>query len=133
METSEQDITGLFRESGIDKKVVVVTNEHMYTLKDDVEDNWLFYTFFGFRELNNRLVQEGKTPKRVAIIGTGNGVDALGAYLLIDGIEELLITDIDPRVMEFSVENIRRNIPDHNLGVYTFVGDLCKPISERSL
>ena len=133
METSKQDVSSLFRESGIEKHVVVTTNEHMYTLKDEIEDNWLFYTFSGFRELQKRLMQEGKTTKKAAIIGTGNGVDALGAYLLIDGIEELLITDIDPRVMEFSVENIRRNIPDDNLGVYTFVGDLCKPISERGL
>ncbi len=135
METSEQDVSSLFQESGIDKKVVVTTNEHMYTLKDDIEDNWLFYTFFGFRELNNRLIQEGKTPKRVAIIGTGNGVDALGTYFLIDGVEELLITDIDPRVMDFSLENIQKNIFGNNPRpiVQSFVGDLCKPISERAL
>ncbi|MEK6876683.1 MAG: hypothetical protein AABX63_04675 [Nanoarchaeota archaeon] len=133
MQARKQDVSELFRESGINKKVVVATNEHMYTLKDDIEDNWLLYTFFGFRELNNRLIQEGKTPKRVAIIGTGNGVDALGAYFIIDGIEELLITDIDPRIMEFSVENIQKNISDDELGIYPFVGDLCKPISERGL
>ena len=133
MQARKQDVSELFRESGIDKKVVVATNEHMYTLKDDIEDNWLLYTFFGFRELNNRLVQEGKTPKRVAIIGTGNGVDALGAYFILDGVEELLITDIDPRVMKFSVENIRKNISDDKLGIYPFVGDLCKPISKRGL
>lgn len=135
METSKQDVSELFRESGIDKQVVITTNEHMYTVKDDVEANWLFYTFFGFKELQKRLMQEGKMPRRAAIIGTGNGIDALGAYLILDGIEDLLITDIDPRVMGFSAENIEKNIPNDRSRprIHSFVGDLCKPISEKAL
>src|SRR3989338_2183739 len=135
METSEQDISGLFRESGIEKHVVVTTNEHMYTVKEAIEDNWLFYTFFGFRELNKRLLHEGKIPKRVAIIGTGNGADALGAHMILDGIEELLITDIDSRVIGFSLENVEKNVPDDKPKpyVHTFVGNLCRPISKMGL
>lgn len=135
METSEHDVSELFRKSGIDKQVVITTNKHMYPVKDDVEANWLFYTFFGFKELQKRLTHEGKTPRRAAIIGTGNGIDALGACLILDGIEELLITDIDPRVMGFSAENIEKNIPNYRSmpRILSFVGDLCKPISEKAL
>lgn len=135
MNTNEQDIVRLFLEPRIDKKVVIATNEHMYPIKTDIEDNWLFYAFFGFKRLNRHLIQEGKTPKKVAIIGTGNGLDALGSYFIIDGIKELLITDIDPRVMGVSAENIEKNIPTDTFKphVRPFVGDLCKPIAHKKL
>jgi methylase of polypeptide subunit release factors len=135
MDVSEQDISRLLQESRIGRRVVIATNEHMYTIKDAIEDNWLFYTFFGFRELQKRLLQEGKRPNKVAIIGTGNGVDALGACLFIDGIEELLVTDIDSRVIDLSTRNIDNNIPEDRSKpkVFFFVGDLCNPLSERYL
>ncbi len=135
METTEQDVSELFRECGIERQVVITLNEHMYTLKTNAQDNWLFYTFFGFKELHKCLVQEGKVPKRMAIIGTGNGLDALGAYSTIDGIEQLLITDIDQRVIGLSRENVEKNIPDCSPEprVHALVGDLCKPFSGRNL
>jgi hypothetical protein len=135
MGTIEGEVSKLFQESGIEKQVLITTNEHMYTIKDCIEDNWLFYTFFGFKELQNRLILEGKIPKKIAIIGTGNGVDALGTCSIINGIEELLITDIDPRVIPLSVKNVESNISNERYKprINSFVGNLCNPLLEKSL
>lgn len=133
METIEQDVTELFRDFGINRRVAIVLNKHMYTVKTDIEDNWLFYTFYGFRELQDRLAGEGKKPKRAAMIGSGNGLDALGVYFAIDGLEKLLITDIDSRVIGLARENVERNLSRDNPKprIYAVVGNLCKPISHR--
>lgn len=124
----EVNVTNLFKKLGIGTRVVIEVNENMYTVKENAEENWLYFSIAAFGMLKDQLIKEKINPKTLAVIGTGNGVDAIGALHQLDTIDTLLLTDIDGRVLNLSEQNIRRNT-EKTPQIYTLEGSLCEPLA----
>lgn len=128
-----QDISPLF-ESMTRRKISVQYNERMYPIKEIPEENWLYYSFEGFKILDKKRGREGKSVKSFASIGSGNGVDALGASYIFKEAEDFYLTDIDQRVLPFALANFRNNTgrePPPN--VSTLAGDLAQPLIKKGI
>ncbi len=128
-----QDVSFLFPKSR-DKKMLVKLNENMYPIKENVESNWLYYAFNGFEALKAEFMRQGMLAKTFATIGTGNGVDALGAAHIFDAIDEFILTDIDESTIFLAEENFKSNIdPSRAKKVHAYAGDLCVPLTANNL
>ena len=99
-----------------------------YPIEPSVEDSWLRTAFRAFSHVANKI-----EVRDVLIVGTGNGLDALGAIEIFD-LRSLVATDL----REECVSVARRNVLAHlvegaepDLGFYT--GDLlaCVPRDKR--
>ena len=99
----------------------------MYSIEQDVEANWVWHAFEGMARLRRKLTSEGPHPQSFAAIGTGTGVDAIGAGLIFPGLKTIAVTDIEPGVLAQGLENVRGNVSPATT-VSGFVGDLCRPL-----
>jgi methylase of polypeptide subunit release factors len=102
--------------------------EHCYPLEPWAENSWLAITFRAFA----RLAQRNQTHD-LLIVGTGNGLDALGAIEIFD-LRSLAVTDL----FEASLACARENVLDHlneeaELQLGFHAGDLlsCVPAGAR--
>jgi len=99
----------------------------MYSIERDVEANWVWHAFEGMTRLRRKLEAEGRIPESFAAIGTGTGVDAIGAGLIFPELKTIAVTDIEPGVLAQGLDNVRRNV-SYATTVSGFVGDLCSPL-----
>lgn len=132
-----QDITGLFRAAGIaaERPVRIETNEHSYTVKENPADNWNFHAFYAFKRLKLARDAKSRPTKIFATIGSGNGVDAIGASRIFGGLEKVMMTDIDGRVVGLCKENFSKNLGRKNqtLEFGAAEGFLCAPLIEAGV
>ncbi len=99
----------------------------MYSIECDAEANWVWHAFRGMARLKKTLGAEGRPPRSFAAVGTGTGVDAIGAGLIFPSLQTIAVTDIEPGVLAQGLENVRSNVPA-DTSVSGFVGDLCYPL-----
>jgi methylase of polypeptide subunit release factors len=128
-----QNITYLFKEDKLNRQILVATNENMYTLKEKEEENWLYYSFFAFHELSQALSKNRNKIKSFVSIGTGNGVDAIGAAIIFKGLKKVIITDINQNALSLSKRNILLNSSAYSCypRVYSFRSNLCDELIKR--
>ncbi|MCW1930077.1 MAG: hypothetical protein KIH62_002050 [Candidatus Kerfeldbacteria bacterium] len=124
------DVTPLFRLVGLTDNVVVAVNEHTYEVDlEHPSDNWLYPAFRAFQELNYRLTAEHKTPHTFTTLGTGPGIDAIGAVQILRP-EEIIITDIHPEVLMLAQQNIEKNV---DIKCRALLGNICAPLREQNI
>lgn len=127
-----QDISPLFKIVGINRAVTITTTENTYEVDPEhPEDNWLYPAFRGFEKLRQRLVAEQKPTKIFATIGTGQGVDAIGAYYILHP-QSVVVTDILDAVVPIAKENVLQNTP-RTLRVEAYHGNLCEPLQQHNI
>ena len=98
--------------------------EHTYPLEPSIEESWLPIAFRAFERLAH-----GRRFEHVLIIGTGNGLDALGAVEILDP-DTLTITDLHHESLAVSRENVLSHLVDPGrLELRFHAGDLlsCVP------
>jgi hypothetical protein len=120
------DVSFLFNQY-TEKQVSIRFHPKMYSIERDVEANWVWHAFEGMARLKGKLTSEGSTPRSFAAIGTGTGVDAIGAGLIFPELATIAVTDIEPGVLAQGLDNVRRNVSSATT-VSGFVGDLCCPL-----
>jgi hypothetical protein len=120
------DVGFLFREY-TEKPVLIRFHPKVYPIERDVEANWVWHGFKGMARLRRTLEAEGRPPQSFAAIGTGTGVDAIGAGLIFPTLKTIAVTDIEPDVLALGLENVRGNV-DAGVSVSGFAGDLCGPL-----
>ncbi len=120
------DVSFLFNQY-TDKQVSIRFHPKMYSIEREVEANWVWHAFAGMARLKGKLTSEGSTPRSFAAIGTGTGVDAIGAGLIFPELNTIAVTDIEPGVLAQGLDNVRRNTSSATT-VSGFVGDLCCPL-----
>lgn len=81
-----------------------------YEVEERPEDNWVFHALIGLGELQRRLNVEGRRCRHFVTVGTGPGLDAIGAAHLLRP-EFLRVTDINPTAAEVALQNLRNNLP----------------------
>lgn len=126
-----QDITSLFRQAGfkVKKPVKIESNRFSYALKSTALDNWNFHAFYAFRQ-----IQKKRKPlvKTFATIGSGNGVDALGAYFAFPKLENVVMTDINKNVIGLCEKNFSKNAVN-KINSMAFEGFLCEPLIKNGI
>lgn len=127
MVTNETDITDKLEACGIkvERPIVITETDKTYPIKPELWDNWFPFAYLAFKELALR----GARIKSFATVGTGNGVDAIGAAHIFDGLETIVLTDLEPEIVEVSAENVRRNTS--GIEIVPLVGSLLEPLIER--
>ena len=112
-----------------DKKIRIRIDPGMYSIKPETEANWVWHAFRGFGIVQQQLFAAGVRPQTFAAIGTGSGVDAIGAALFFPSLRRLIVTDVEDRIVWLAAENVRMNVSDE-LTVEGFVGDVCLPLAK---
>jgi methylase of polypeptide subunit release factors len=111
------------------KKIRIRIDPQMYSIKPETEANWVWHAFRGFGIVQQQLFAAGIRPQTFAAIGTGSGVDAIGASLFFPSLRRLIVTDVEDRIVWLAAENVRMNVSDE-LTVEGFVGDVCLPLAK---
>jgi hypothetical protein len=120
------DVGFLFREY-TKEPVHIRFHPKMYPIERDVEANWVWHAFRGMARLSRTLEAEGRPPQSFAAVGTGSGVDAIGAAAIFPALKTVAVTDIEPDVLAQGLENVRSNVPA-GVSVSGAAGDLCCPL-----
>lgn len=124
------DVSSLFAAFGITKSVIARFNEHTYEFDPDIKNNWLYAAFKGFQVLGDRLASEGKSADTFVAVGTGSGLDAIGASHIFQP-NAVVLTDIHPRVVPLAEQNAKGNILKGS--VVGLTGDLCEPLRQHNI
>jgi hypothetical protein len=104
---------------------VLRLTEHTYPLEPSPEQSWLPIAFRAFARLARRM-----TVEDVLILGTGNGLDALGAADIMPDLRNLTVTDLHEESLSVAEENVLAHLEDRNEIELSFhAGDLlsCVP------
>jgi hypothetical protein len=120
------DVGFLFHEY-TEKPVLVRFHPKVYPIERDVESNWVWHAFRGMERLRRSLEAEGHAPHSFAAIGTGAGVDAIGAGFIFPTLDTIAVTDIEPGVLDQGLANVRENVRA-GVSVIGQAGDLCCPL-----
>lgn len=106
----------------------------MYPHKENVEENWSYYTGWGFRRLKEKFEAEGKNISTIAIVGIGSGVEGiLAAKFFKPNLKNLIVTDIDSEVADGAARNIKSSVNDINIRITPLVGSYCEPLEKAGL
>jgi hypothetical protein len=117
-----------YRRRRVRRPVVLRLTEHTYPLEPAPEESWLPIAFRAFA----RLVQRAAV-RDVLIVGTGNGLDALGAAEIFD-LRSLTVTDLYEESLTVARENVLAHLMDTGEIELSFhAGDLlsCVPPQRR--
>lgn len=130
MGNTAYDLVPLLHASGILRPLTATLTPQMYPLKEHPTENWLYFSFAAFRQLASTI-----SPQRFAAVGTGNGVDAIGAALLFPSLTEIYLTDIDATVLSQSQQNLEGVLSAHGLSraIHVFAGDLATVLPDQSI
>lgn len=117
METMEytderQNVTALFSSVGIETPQQITIKQssgETYDLEPRPEDNWVYAALLGLKELNRRLEAEGRACRHFITVGTGPGLDAIGAYHIFHP-DFIRVTDINERAAQIALKNLRANL-----------------------
>lgn len=109
----------LYSQRRVRRPVVLRLTEHTYPLEPSPEESWLPIAFRAFARLAERI------PVRdVLIVGTGNGLDALGAAEIFD-LRSLTVTDLYEESLSVAQENVLAHLMDREQIELSFhAGDL---------
>jgi methylase of polypeptide subunit release factors len=102
------------------RPVQIRLTEDTYPLEPSPEQSWLPIAFRAFAAVARRVAVED-----MLILGTGNGVDALGAAEILPRLRSLTATDLYAPCVDVARENVLANVLDgHGVAVAFHVGDL---------
>lgn len=122
------EISSLFKSVGLHSSGEVEMNPHTYDFNPSApEESWLYPAFLGLIELKRK----GSKVNSFATIGTGPGIDSIGAYEIFHP-KKIYQTDIHPDIPELADRNAK-TIIGKKAEVQTFLGDLCKPLIQRKI
>lgn len=113
-----------YRRRRVRRPIRLRLTEHTYPLEPSVEQSWLPIAFRAFARLARR-----RPFREVLIVGTGNGLDALGAVEILNP-RRLAVTDLYQESLAIARENVVSHLEDpHSLELSFHAGDLlsCVP------
>lgn len=115
------------------ENVEIFESPGMYPHKERAEDNWSYFTAWGFRWLYKILTDEGKTVNNLSIVGIGSGVEGiLAGKIFQPKLKTLVITDIDREVVSGALQNIQNTMLGHT-AVTPLIGSFCEPIARANM
>ncbi len=95
---------------------------------EDWDQTWLYFAFEAFKKLAKR----GYSIDSFATIGTGSGIDAIGALRIFKP-QRIILTDLNDhalRIAELNLKNYLRNNPN---SYQILQGNICEPLLQQKL
>lgn len=121
------NLSSLFNAVGIPRNGEVTITEQTYEFDPKRPKNyWLYPAFLGFQKYAKHNIVTS-----FATIGTGGGIDAIGAYEIFKP-KRIIATDIHPKIPPLAKNNIQKNIPKH-VELLVMRGDLCQPLINQKI
>jgi hypothetical protein len=117
-----------YEQKRVSRPVSLTLTENTYPLAEFPERSWVSIAFKAFSRLTNRI-----QTKDLLIVGTGNGLDALGAIEIFD-LDSITVTDIFEESLSVAQENIFANLKDKTqIKKDFYTGDLlsCVPAEKQ--
>ena len=129
------DLSSFLEKIGFTGESAEITESlDMYPHKEKSEDNWSYYTGFGFMRLQEIFGKEQRNVSTVAIVGIGSGVEGtLAVKIFKPTIKNLIISDIDTEIIVVAVQNIKNTVNSEGINIMSLVGSFCEPIEKTSL
>jgi methylase of polypeptide subunit release factors len=122
------DLASLFQAVGIKSNAKALITEHTHDFDPKFPKNhWLYAAFLGFQEYGKRHGKIGS----FATIGTGPGIDAIGACEILKP-RKIFLTDVHPNIPAIAKKNVLQNI-DSSVEVKAYQGDLCQPLIQNNV
>jgi hypothetical protein len=110
------------------RPVAIRLTDDTYPLEPSPEQAWLPIAFRAFAA----LAAESRVED-LLILGTGNGLDVLGAAEIFPDLRCVVATDLHPACVEVARENVRANLADERAGVACefHAGHLLEPVARQ--
>lgn len=122
------EVGDLFKTVGLKTAGLVEMNENTYDFDPkNPKDSWLYPVLLGFLKLK----RQGFKPESFVTIGTGSGIDSIGAYEIFRP-KEIYQADVHPNVPDVADANTKKLI-GRQVNIQTFLGDLCEPLISRGI
>lgn len=96
-----------WRSRRVRRPVRLTLTDHSYPLEPAPEQSWLPVAFRAFAALRDRMAVED-----LLIVGTGNGLDALGAAEIFERLRTLTVTDLHPECVAVARDNVVAHLVD---------------------
>lgn len=122
-------ISDLFQAVDINHKGFINVNESMSGLEANPKDDWLYLGLMSFKKLS----ENNPNLESAAVIGSGNGIDAIALLKLFNSLKTLCITDLVEEILPLIKENIERNIESelNDKEIYFKCGRDCEPLDRK--
>lgn len=105
----------------------------MYPHKAKHEENWSYFTAFGFKYLKEKFKAENKRVDTVAIVGIGSGVEGiLAAKIFAPDLKHVVISDIDCEVVDGAFLNIKNSLSSE-IEITSLIGSYTEPIETTGI
>ena len=123
------DISQLMIDAGIDFKGHIQLDGNMSSLEPNPKDDWLYLCLLSFKKIS----VENQLIRSIALIGSGNGIDAIAALKLFPNLNKLYVTDVLPEVLPHIQRNIEDNFPEEarKVEIVYLIGRDAEPIPEE--
>lgn len=115
-----------YKQRRVCRPVSLILTEQTYPLSEFPERSWVSIAFKAFLRLANKI-----KVQNLLIVGTGNGLDALGAIEIFD-LDSITVTDLLEESLSVARENIFANLKD-NTQIKTdfYAGDLLSSVPPK--
>jgi len=123
------DIKPLFRAAGvhIPQPGIITLASRMEGLEKNPYDDWNYLGLVSWQE----IAEERPSLRKVAVIGSGQGVDAIALAHLFN-LDVLEVTDIVEKILAPSKANFLQNVPREKMPSLTyFHGRDCHPLTQK--
>lgn len=113
---------------GINHTGTVLISENMSGLEENPKDDWLYLALLSLA----KIAKERGDITSAAMIGCGNGIDAIAVLKLFPNLQRLIVTDVIEDIMPHIEANIENSVPDHSDVSITYtVGPDAYPLEEK--
>jgi hypothetical protein len=122
------DYLAPYRARLVRRPISLELTQYSYPIEPSAEQSWLTLAFKAFSRVAGRI-----TVRDLLIIGTGNGLDALGAVEIFD-LRSMAVTDLYEESLSVARQNILSHLEDASeIEISFHAGDLlsCVPPAKR--
>jgi methylase of polypeptide subunit release factors len=109
--------------------IKVLLDRRMYAVQSEAEANWVWHAFRGFALTEKKLAARCFRPHSFAAVGSGSGIDAIGAAHIFPTLRRIVVTDVEAAFVGVAAANVQANVRD-DIKVEGLAGDLCEPLVE---
>lgn len=125
----QKDLRDFFAKFHINLNFQAYFDQSTYDFdQEDFDQSWLYFALQAFKRLSAKKYQINS----FATIGTGSGIDAIGALEILKP-KEIILTDINSNALSIAELNLRNYLGIQTIPYQLLQGNICEPLIEENL